>query len=1011
MRSRIAALLLLLIPFVLPPGALAQARLTGADLQGTIKDESGARIPGATVAAANLATNIARSVVSDDKGNYYIGALPPGTYRVTVTLRGFATQAREGLTLLLGQSAQIDFTMKVAGGTEETTVTGEVPIVDPTQTAVQTVLGQQQIDDLPINGRNFISFSVITPGVAPDRTPQQGASATSGLSFTGQRARSNNIMVDGLDNNDPTVGAVRAVFSQEAIREFQVLTDSYSAEFGKASGGVVNIVTKSGTNEFHGNAFFYFRDKSLNSKNYFDKFDVFGNPINAEKAPYNQKQEGATLGGPLKKDKTFFFLSFERTDVKDARLVVINPAAAAVLNGLGFPVDLGNNPLGFKNTEVFAKVDHHWTSDHTLTLRGNFADVTRDGIDDFGGSVAKSASTVQRRTDWSVSASETDILSNKLINELRAQYAHEKQDIDSLDPRCGGDCTAENQGGPTLDITGFATVGRHRFTPALRLNNRTQLLDTLSYVGGRHRFKVGAEYNRVTNPSSGNTLPLYFGGRYIFAAIPGLFPTAVAALQAGRPAAYIQGYGTSNYADAAYQDVSLFAQDEWKLGRLTVKPGVRYQRQVLPAYTYTLPDVGGTTFTYDTPSDGNNIAPRVALAYDVLGDGKTSLHASYGKFYDNVIQAIPAVTTLLNGGSGVRILVLPFALAPNAWNAAGHVLSESQAKALLGGTYFSTVFGLDPSLKTPYANQVAAGFDRALGADFALAVNGVYVRGFNQVGTLDYNPVLPAKLGAGRRPNDLPCAAVPSRPCLNGGIAGTSASVLQYTAFGQTWYKGVTVSLSKRFSRNYQFLASYTLGKAEDNSTDFQSQFLPQNNGEGRNPSDKLGLPLNFNPDLERGPATHDQRHRFVFSGAYRFPWDIQFSTIFTAASGRPFTPLAGVDLNADGNGGAFPPDRARVTPASESTAVGRNSGTTAKQINLDARLSKKFKFGKRGGIEAILDVFNVFNRANFIEDTNQSSFVIFGSGAFPTSPAPAYGHYTLTLPPRQIQLAAKLSF
>ncbi len=1009
---RIAALSLLLIPFVLPPGALAQARLTGADLQGTIKDESGAVVPGATVRATNLATNVSRTAVSDGKGTYYIGALPPGTYRITVNLSGFATQTREGLALRLGQEVEVDFTMKVAGGQEETTVTAEAPVVDPSQTAVQSVVGQQQIDNLPINGRSFIGFSVITPGVAPDRTPQQGASATSGLSFTGQRARSNNIMVDGLDNNDSAVGAVRAVFSQEAIREFQVLTDSYSAEFGKASGGVVNIVTKSGTNELHGNAFFYFRDKALNAKNYFDKFDVFGNSIQAEKAPYNQKQEGATLGGPLRKDKTFFFLSFERTDIKDARLVLIDPQAAAALNNAGFPVELGNVPVSLENTEALAKIDHHFTPEHILTLRGSFARINREGIDDFGGIVARSRSTVQLRTDWSVSASQTDIFSNKWINELRAQFAYEKQDINALDPRCGGECIGDNQGGPTLEITGFATVGRQRFTPQLRLNKRIQLLETLSYVSGRHRFKVGGEYNRISNPGDHNALPLHFGGRYIFSAIPGLFPTALAALQAGRPAAYVQGYGASHYPDATYTDFSLFAQDEWKLGRLIVKPGVRYQRKYLPDYTYDVSDLGGTRFTYPVARDGNNVAPRLALAYDLTGDGKTSLHASYGIFYDDIIQAVPAVASLINGQSnGVRTLVLPFALAQNAWKAPGHVLSEDQARTLLGGSYASTVINLDPALETSYAHQVAVGFDRALGTDLSLAVNGVYVRGFNQVGTIDYNPVLPAKLGAGRRPNDLPCSAIPSRPCLNGGIAGTSASELQYTAFGETWYKGVTVALSKRFSHNYQFLASYTLGKAEDDSTDFQSNFIPQNNGQGRNPADRFGLPLSFNPDLERGPATHDQRHRLVFSGVYQFPWDIQFSTIFTAASGRPFSPLAGTDLNGDGNGGAFPSDRARRNPLDESTAVGRNSGTTEKQMNLDVRLSKRFRFGKRGAIEAILDVFNVFDRANFIEDTNQSSFVIFGPRDFPANPAPAYGHYTLTLPPRQIQLAAKLSF
>ena len=219
------------------------------------------------------------------------------------------------------------------------------------------------------------------------------------------------------------------------------------------------------------------------------------------------------------------------------------------------------------------------------------------------------------------------------------------------------------------------------------------------------------------------------------------------------------------------------------------------------------------------------------------------------------------------------------------------------------------------------------------------------------------------------------------------------------------------MSLSKRFSNQHQYLVSYTVSKAEDNSTDFHAAFIPQNNGFGRNPNDKSGLPLGFDPASEWGPATHDQRHRFVFSGFYELPWELRLSALFAAASGRPFTPLAGADLNGDGNGGAFPPDRARRNPADESSGVGRNSETTASYVNLDLRLSKRFRFGKTGGLDLILDVFNVFNRANFFENTNQGSFTIFGNGAFPASPLPTYGRYTETLPPRQVQLAAKVSF
>src|SRR6266852_1267702 len=241
-----------------------------------------------------------------------------------------------------------DLTLR-PGAAEAITVSATAPVLDTTQTSVSTVVGQEQIDSLPTNGRNFLSFTVITPGVTTDLTPQQGASATSGLSFGGQRARSNNIMVDGVDNNDPVVGAVRSTFSQEAIQEFQVLTNSYSAEFGKASGGVANIITRSGTNEPSGNAFEFFRDKSLNTKSHFEKQDVFGNSIIQNKAPFKQSQYGATLGGPIRRDQTFYFLSAESLHTDASNFVTIDPAAATLLRANGFPIELGNVPFAVKS--------------------------------------------------------------------------------------------------------------------------------------------------------------------------------------------------------------------------------------------------------------------------------------------------------------------------------------------------------------------------------------------------------------------------------------------------------------------------------------------------------------------------------------------------------------------------------------------------------------------------------------------------------------------------------------
>jgi hypothetical protein len=410
------------------------------------------------------------------------------------------------------------------------------------------------------------------------------------------------------------------------------------------------------------------------------------------------------------------------------------------------------------------------------------------------------------------------------------------------------------------------------------------------------------------------------------------------------------------------------------------------------------------------PQDRDNLAPRLGMSYDVTGAGRTIAHASYGMFYDNMIMIVENGGRLTTSGRA-RAFVVNAPLAAAAWSAPGHHLTEPQVAALVGATPPSVVNVPSPSMKASFTHQASAGLDKQLAADLVLAVNVVYARGHNLPGTLDYNPLLPATLGAGRRPDDAACATSPSAPCVNGGISGSSTSVIQFTSFGESWYKGLTIELGKRLSRHYQFVASYALSKAEDTSTDFQTAFLPQNNGYGRNPADKHGLPLAFDPRLERGPATHDQRHRLVLSGVYEMPHAFQCSGIVTVGSGRPFTPLAGADLNGDGNGGQFPPDRARRNPVDETTSVGRDSGTTAGYASVDARVSRRFALGHGVALEAMLEGFNLFNRANFVEDTNQSSFVTFGTGAFPSNPLPAYGRYTQTAPPRQMQLAARLTF
>ena len=964
---------LLILVLLTPVLAFAQARLTGGDLQGTVRDNTGGVLPGVTITATHVATNQSRTGVTDTDGRYYIAALQAGVYTVRAELSGFAPQTKTEVRLLLGQRLDLDFTL-TAGMQEAITVTASASVVDTTEPAVATVVSQEQIDSLPTNNRDFLSFSVLTPGVTTDRTPQQGASATSGLSFGGQRARSNNIMVDGVDNNDPIVGAVRATFSQEAVQEFQVLTNSYSAEFGKASGGVVNIITRSGTNDPGGNFFYFYRNDSLNS----------------DEQPFDQKQYGATFGGPLVRDRTFYFLSGEMLDRATSNFVTIDPAAATALGAAGFPVDLGDVPYEVQNDQFLGKLDHQWTGANNLSARYSYVKLLNENIEPFGGIIARSRGALQDRKDWSLALAETDVYSTRWVNELRGQYASEDQLISSLDPTCNGKCDELFEGGPTIEITGVASVGRQRFTPQPRENTRYQIKDTLNFAGTRHFAKVGIDFNYIRTDFT--ALPLHFGGRFIFSALPAIPAlglnnpvTALQAFQLGLPAAYVQGYGVTgdSYDD---RDIGLFVQDDWNVtDRFIVKAGIRYQRQFMYDIDYTVSMPGGS-FTYQIPDDTNDIAPRIAVIFDPGANGRQSIHASYGIFYENHIIANAQIGNGIDG-QNLRTLVLRIPASIPAWRAPGHRLPEPTTP------YPSLEIAPDPGLETPYAHQAAIGYDRAIGANLGFSADVLYVRGKNQLGTIDYNPIVPS-LGAGRRPNDV------------NGVAGTSASVLQYTSFGETEYKGLTVALNRRLANHYQFLVSYTLSKAEDNSTDFQSAFIPQDNGRGRNPNDLTGLPIGFDPDSEWGPATHDQRHRLVVSGLYQAPWGINLSGIITAASGRPYTPLAGADLNGDGDGGAFPPDRARTNPADPATAVGRNSETMNSQFIVDVRLSKRFGLGRGFGIEGIVDVFNLLDRTNYTEINN-----IFGRGAYPDTPAAGYGTYSQALPGRQVQLGAKITF
>ena len=850
------------------------------------------------------------------------------------------------------------------------------------------------------------------PGVTTDRTPQQGASATSGLSFGGQRARSNNIMVDGLDNNDPIVGAVRATFSQEAIREFQVLTNSYSAEFGKASGGVVNIVTKSGTNELHGNAFFYFRDESLNAKDHFEKFDVFGSAGRPRQGALRPEAVGRPpSAAPSRKDKTFFFLSFEKARHRRQQLRQHRPARRRPCCArTGSRWSWATCPTTSRPRSSWPRSTTSGPPTTAWSLRGNYADTTNENIEPFGGIVARSRGAVQLRTDWAVSASQTDILSPRWVNEARVQFARQDQKINSLDPNCGGPCDSQRRrAGRRSRSPAWPASGRQRFTPQPR-TQRPHPAHGHAQLLRRAATASRPASTSTTSTTQSTALPLHFGGRYIFQLAARPMPGASGCRRAdlppsqalsARPARRLRPGLRRSGRSYRYKDVSLFVQDEWRVTRkLTLKPGLRYQRQFWPTTSdYTVSNVGGTPLTYDFPQDNNNFAPRVAVAFDPTGSGKTSLHAAYGLFYDNQIIAIAGRSATASTAART---------ACGRWSRASPPASPPGARPATGSR--------SPPAPYPEPGDLArsrpgdartrtrrrSGFDRALGADL-FALRQLRLR---------------ARQATSSAPSTTTRSCPPSAP--DGGpttwaaCAGTSASVLQYTSFGETWYKGLTVALSKRFSQPLRSSSPRTRSpRRRTTPPTSRARSSCRTTGAAANPADPTGLPLGFDSDSERGPATHDQRHRFVVSGLYQFPWDVQLSTIVTAASGRPFNAARGRRPQRRRRRRRLPvrpraaqPRRSREQrrPQQRDHAGPVHRGRAAEQ---DGSAS-----ARRAALDVIVEAFNLLDRTNFSEINN-----IFGRGAFPGQPQRdaqgrvTYGLYEQALPPRQIQLAAKVSF
>ena len=596
--------------------ASAQTSLVNAALDGVVSDTSGGRIAGARVSVRETSTHLERNASSNSEGAFRLAELPVGTYEVTVAQPGFNSYHHAGVALALGATAHLDILLQSAGVTTQVTVTAQPPAIDPAQTSVSTAVDKERIEELPVESRNYLNFALLAPGVSSSaQQPGRRALAPladSGFTFGGLRARSNNVTIDGLDNNDEYLGASRTELSLETVQEFQVVNSGLSAESGGASGGSINVVTRVGANDIHGDAFLFLENGALDAQD----------PFETEHATPNRHRyrTGVALGGPLIKDRTFYYAGFEQEHKRSLEDAFIDPAVAAAVNRILGTHRISDNffPASRAETEASAKVNHRLRSANSLMFRFSYTN-NREAGDAFNtlGWDDPSARGSSFTRDYDLAGALTTVFSPHSVGDLRLQFA----DRDAV--------TRTNDAiGPGVEIAGLLNFGRPYEGNGSRTERHDQATYTWSYAAGHHLWKAGATFNRIHLDAAEAD---GFGGLLLFASL--------ADFQAGRPDQTRQAFGTigTNFAVAG---IGGFVEDHWEAApHLTIDLGVRYDFEKLPGL-----------FNQDT----NNVSPRIGIAWHAAPSWM--VRAGYGIFYDRYVLAALNRVLQLDGNRGYELV-------------------------------------------------------------------------------------------------------------------------------------------------------------------------------------------------------------------------------------------------------------------------------------------------------------------------------------------------------------------
>ncbi len=932
-------------------------------------------VPAVAVSATNQDNGFGKTVVTDSDGNYIFVLLPPGNYKIEVAAaKGFAAATYQNVKVTVGAKTALDITLTAGGSVNVVDVNADGQGVETTRTSISTTVDERRVTNLPVNGRNFLEFATLTPGIVRDPT------RAGDLAVGGQKGTLNSVQIDGASSDNTFFGQAAgrtgsgrapSQFSIDTVKEFQVNQNGFSAEFGRAAGAVINVVTKSGTNRFTGSVFEYFRDESLNANSpvVIATQASRGQPNRRNKGQINQF--GGTFGGPLKTDKAFFFTAYEGQRSMLPNPVILRSLPFAPANVQTFLAPkLATYDVSRKQDTYLVKTDFNINEKNQVWVRLNQQNFTGTNLESGGNLSAFEHTGNSNVTTTAITGNWTHTLSSNWFNEFRYQYSRDRE------PGFANSTLAEvtlasNAGGIN---DGTFSFGSNNFSPRETTIKRNQIIDSQTVLAGNHTVKYGIDllFDRIFN-----FFPGLFAGSYRFASYT-TFAAQLANPTVQNAAQYRQsfaGSGTGATTRPNNNEYGFFFQDDWRATpKLTVNLGVRYDYQSIAKPPIQNPNAALIAAGFDTgfrPSDKNNIAPRIGLSYAF--NDKTVIRGGFGIYYART----PAILTgTAHSQNGIQVVALDIncATTPALCPLFPAVFSAVPTGATLAAI---NLYLFDRNYQQPFTQQARIQFEREVWKNTTFSVQYTMFRGKDLTRTRNANLSAP-----------VPTAI----PIYNGSTpTGESITFLRFSnprpiptfnrislfqSSARSQYHGLSFELNRRFSNRWQFNTSYTYSNAKDNKPDQTSVVPGADDGKiAENQFDLTG---------EYARSDLDVRHRFIFSPVYETGTftrsdnrvlrallsDYVFTGIFQAQSGIAYSGIVGGDPNGDGVAGT---DRVPGTV--------RNQFSTPPAYIVDMRIGRVIRFGERYRLSLFVEGFNLFNRSNVLF-TNNTQYTFSGAAA-----------------------------